>query len=148
MTQPANQSPLASHQSAPAASLSSGSGGNPFSLTHKQRELLDFIGSYMATEGVGPSYEEMKAGVGLASKSGVHRLMDALEERGFLRRLPYRARAIELFDVPRPQVLAPRNPLARFTDGELRAELERRDALKSQHCPPAAPKAVPLASPI
>lgn len=65
-------------------------------LTARQRDLLDFIRSYQAEKGITPSFVEMRDALGLASKSGVHRLVDALEERGCLTRLPNRARAIEL----------------------------------------------------
>lgn len=69
-------------------------------LTKKQRELLLFIHRTMKKEGVPPSYEEMKVALGLHSKSGIHRLVKALEERGFLKRLPNRARAIEIIRMP------------------------------------------------
>ena len=62
-------------------------------LTKKQQELLRFIEQRLAADGVSPSFEEMKAALDLKSKSGIHRLITALEERGFIRRLPHRARA-------------------------------------------------------
>ncbi|MCB2160150.1 MAG: repressor LexA, partial [Rhodobacteraceae bacterium] len=65
-------------------------------LTRKQLELLDFIQKRMARDGVPPSFDEMKEALDLASKSGIHRLIMALEERGFIRRLPNRARALEV----------------------------------------------------
>jgi len=65
-------------------------------LTRKQLELLDFIRERVAAEGVAPSFDEMKDALGLRSKSGIHRLIVALEERGFIRRLAHRARAIEV----------------------------------------------------
>ena len=64
-------------------------------LTRKQLELLTYIDSYLNNNGTAPSFEEMKKAVNLKSKSGIHRLVSALEERGFLRRLPHRARALE-----------------------------------------------------
>jgi len=64
-------------------------------LTPKQRELLDYLGA-REQSGVAPSFEEMKQHLGLRSKSGVHRLVAALEERGRIRRLPNRARCIEV----------------------------------------------------
>lgn len=67
-------------------------------LTHCQLECLEFIRSYMRNNGIPPSFDEMKDGLGLKSKSGVHRLILALEERGCIRRLPDRARAIEIVD--------------------------------------------------
>ena len=64
-------------------------------LTRKQYELLIFINKYLNEQGVSPSFDEMKDALGLRSKSGIHRLMMGLEERGFIRRLPHRARALE-----------------------------------------------------
>ncbi|MGQ5700766.1 transcriptional repressor LexA [Sandaracinobacteroides sp. A072] len=69
-------------------------------LTAKQHELLQFIQSRLAETGVSPSFEEMKEALDLKSKSGVHRLIRALEERQFLRRLPNRARALEVLRMP------------------------------------------------
>lgn len=69
-------------------------------LTRKQYELLTFIHSRVQREGVSPSFDEMKAALDLRSKSGIHRLITALEERGFIRRLPHRARAIEIVRLP------------------------------------------------
>jgi repressor LexA len=65
-------------------------------LTRKQRELLQFIQERLADTGISPSFDEMKDALGLKSKSGVHRLITGLEERGFIRRLPHRARALEV----------------------------------------------------
>ena len=65
-------------------------------LTIKQRELLNFIEIYEDKYKASPSFDEMREGIGLASKSGVHRLISGLEERGFVRRLANRARAIEI----------------------------------------------------
>lgn len=72
-------------------------------LTKKQLELLLFIDAHMKTHHTAPSFEEMKEAVKLRSKSGIHRLVTALEERGFLRRLPHRARALEVVKVPQPR---------------------------------------------
>jgi repressor LexA len=69
-------------------------------LTRKQLELLLFINSRLKEEGVPPSFEEMKGALNLQSKSGVHRLIVALEERGFLKRMPNRARALEVIKLP------------------------------------------------
>src|SRR6186713_999700 len=69
-------------------------------LTRKQQELLLFIHERMKESGVPPSFDEMKDALDLASKSGIHRLITALEERGFIRRLPNRARAIEVIKLP------------------------------------------------
>jgi repressor LexA len=65
-------------------------------LTRKQRELLQFIQERLSDTGISPSFDEMKDALGLKSKSGVHRLITGLEERGFIRRLPHRARALEV----------------------------------------------------
>jgi repressor LexA len=69
-------------------------------LTKKQIQLLEFIQTRMARDGVPPSFDEMKDALDLRSKSGVHRLVTALEERGFIRRLPHRARALEILRLP------------------------------------------------
>lgn len=69
-------------------------------LTRKQHELLCFIQERLESSGVSPSFEEMKEALDLKSKSGVHRLVSALEERGFIRRLPNRARALEVLKIP------------------------------------------------
>ena len=69
-------------------------------LTRKQHELLMFIHERIRETGVSPSFDEMKAALDLASKSGIHRLITALEERGFIRRLAHRARAIEIVKLP------------------------------------------------
>ncbi|MEO0501197.1 MAG: transcriptional repressor LexA [Pseudomonadota bacterium] len=73
-------------------------------LTAKQFELLRFIDSRLKETGVSPSFEEMKAALDLKSKSGVHRLVSALEERKFIRRLPNRARALEVLKMPQAEV--------------------------------------------
>lgn len=69
-------------------------------LTKKQHQLLTFIHERLQSDGVAPSFDEMKAALGLKSKSGIHRLITALEERGFLSRLPHRARALEVVKLP------------------------------------------------
>src|ERR1700680_1402052 len=69
-------------------------------LTRKQYELLRFIHERLTEAGVPPSFDEMKEALDLRSKSGIHRLITALEERGFIRRLPNRARAIEVIKLP------------------------------------------------
>ncbi len=69
-------------------------------LTRKQLELLDFINKRMTRDGVPPSFDEMKEALDLRSKYGIHRLITALEERGFIRRLPHRARALEILKLP------------------------------------------------
>ena len=69
-------------------------------LTRKQKELLLLIRDRLAVDGVPPSFDEMKEALGLKSKSGIHRLITALEERGFIKRLPHRARALEIIKMP------------------------------------------------
>ncbi|MFK7866925.1 MAG: transcriptional repressor LexA [Alphaproteobacteria bacterium] len=81
-------------------------------LTRKQYDLLLFIHQYLAKHGVSPSFEEMKEGLGLKSKSGIHRLISGLVERGFLTRLNNRARALEVVRLPEnidPETLPQRN---------------------------------------
>ena len=69
-------------------------------LTKKQKNLLLYINKKLRASGVSPSYEEMKDSLNLKSKSGIHRLISALEERGFIRRLPHKARALEVIRLP------------------------------------------------
>ncbi|MDD2325545.1 MAG: transcriptional repressor LexA [Alphaproteobacteria bacterium] len=69
-------------------------------LTRKQKDLLYLIRDRLVAEGVPPSFDEMKTALGLRSKSGIHRLITGLEERGFVRRLPHRARALEVLRLP------------------------------------------------
>ena len=69
-------------------------------LTKKQKNLLMFINKKLRSSGVSPSYEEMKQSLNLKSKSGIHRLISALEERGFIRRLAHKARALEVVKLP------------------------------------------------
>lgn len=69
-------------------------------LTTKQKQLLIYIHDRIKEDGVSPSFDEMKDALNLASKSGIHRLITALEERGFIRRLPHRARALEVLKLP------------------------------------------------
>ena len=69
-------------------------------LTKKQKNLLLFINKKLRSSGVSPSYEEMKSSLNLKSKSGIHRLISALEERGFIKRLPHKARALEVIKLP------------------------------------------------
>ncbi len=72
-------------------------------LTRKQYELLVFIQKHLNEQGISPSFDEMKAALGLKSKSGIHRLITGLEERGFIHRLPHRARALEVVRLPENQ---------------------------------------------
>ena len=76
-------------------------------LTAKQHELLNFIHERLSKTGVSPSFDEMREALDLKSKSGVHRLISALEERQFIRRLPNRARALEVVRMPEVAATAP-----------------------------------------
>lgn len=104
-------------------------------LTRKQHELLMFIHERIKETGVSPSFDEMKDALGLASKSGIHRLITALEERGFLRRLAHRARALEVVKLPQqataaapPKGRAPFKPqLVEPKPGELPAANDTRE---------------------
>jgi repressor LexA len=80
-------------------------------LTAKQRELLVFIDGRLKEDGVSPSFDEMRDALDLKSKSGVHRLISALEERGFIRRLPNRARALEVLKLPETRTSATVTPI-------------------------------------
>ncbi len=104
-------------------------------LTRKQLELLQFIQARMQESGVPPSFDEMKDALDLKSKSGIHRLIMALEERGFLRRLPNRARALEILrmpDAPAAKPVAPASEPRRFTPSVVEGGLAGK---------PPAPKA-------
>ncbi len=79
-------------------------------LTRKQYELLTFINQRLNDNGVSPSFDEMKDALGLKSKSGIHRLITGLEERGFIRRLPHRARALEVLRLPEAVAAPHREP--------------------------------------
>jgi len=112
-------------------------------LTPKQYELLMFIHERMKERGIPPSYDEMKEALGLRSKSGIHRLITALEERGFIRRLPHRARALEIIKLPEPlanRLGAPRP--GGFTPGIIEGGLGRAPGLEetplSSNEPPRA----------
>ncbi|MGE0499871.1 MAG: transcriptional repressor LexA [Rhizobiaceae bacterium] len=102
-------------------------------LTRKQHELLMFIHERLKESGIPPSFDEMKEALDLASKSGIHRLITALEERGFIRRLPNRARALEVIRLPdsiAPGLGVPR----KFSPGVIEGGLGRKAAT-----PPRAP---------
>lgn len=84
-------------------------------LTRKQHELLLFIHQHLCRHGVSPSFDEMKDALALKSKSGIHRLITGLEERGFIRRLPHRARALEILRLPENTERAPERASAQGT---------------------------------
>lgn len=97
-------------------------------LTKKQYELLLFVDQKLKETGVSPSFDEMKDALGLRSKSGIHRLMTGLEERGFIRRLPHRARALEVLRLPDNMIAKGRLPAGRgnesFTPNVIKAEFK------------------------
>ncbi|MBT9370215.1 transcriptional repressor LexA [Rhizobium sp. CSW-27] len=103
-------------------------------LTRKQQELLLFIHERMKESGVPPSFDEMKDALDLASKSGIHRLITALEERGFIRRLPNRARALEVIKLPESYA-PPAQPRRGFSPSVIEGSLGKT--------PPARPAAPP-----
>ena len=101
-------------------------------LTRKQHELLMFIDKHLRDTGFSPSFEEMKAALDLKSKSGIHRLISALEERGFLQRRHHRARALEIVKLPgesqpaaAPEAAAP-PPAAPFAPNVIRGDFSSR----------------------
>src|SRR5919201_3490340 len=98
-------------------------------LTSKQYELLRFIHERLKETGVPPSFEEMKDALDLKSKSGIHRLITALEERGFIRRLPNRARALEVLRLPET---ASSSGQRRFTPSVVEGGLARAKPLPPQ----------------
>lgn len=90
-------------------------------LTKKQHDLLMYIHTYLEDRGVCPSFDEMKEALDLKSKSGIHRLITALTERGFIRRLPHRARALEILKLPDavlPEGLAKRHHRSNSNSGD------------------------------
>ncbi len=97
-------------------------------LTRKQHELLTFIDGHLKSTGFSPSFEEMKEALQLRSKSGIHRLISALEERGFLRRRHHRARALEVMRLPNDsgrEIVAPAAP-APFAPNVIRGDFSGR----------------------
>ncbi|MCA1493925.1 transcriptional repressor LexA [Sinorhizobium alkalisoli] len=105
-------------------------------LTRKQQELLLFIHERMKESGVPPSFDEMKDALDLASKSGIHRLITALEERGFIRRLPNRARALEVIKLPEAYT-TPAQPRRGFSPSVIEGSLGKPSAAPRVEAPPA-----------
>src|SRR6202140_1201602 len=91
-------------------------------LTKKQRELLLFINQRLTATGVSPSFDEMKDARHLRSKSEIHRLVSGLEERGFIRRLPHRARALEVVKLPEESAASPAAERSRFSPTVIRGD--------------------------
>ncbi|WP_457583190.1 transcriptional repressor LexA [Ensifer canadensis] len=106
-------------------------------LTRKQQELLLFIHERMKESGVPPSFDEMKDALDLASKSGIHRLITALEERGFIRRLPNRARALEVIKLPEAYA-ASVQPRRGFSPSVIEGSLGKPPAPVAAKAPPVA----------
>jgi repressor LexA len=110
-------------------------------LTRKQHELLRFIQQRLQEDGVPPSFDEMKEALDLRSKSGIHRLITALEERGFIRRMPNRARALEILKLPE-QAIPGGVPRGRFNPNVIEGSLGRvRPVTPSSSQPPHYPAA-------
>ena len=113
-------------------------------LTKKQSELLRFIHERLQDDGVPPSFDEMKDALDLRSKSGIHRLIMALEERGFIRRLANRARAIEVLRLPELATVSAPRP-QKFSPSVINGDLGRlRAQPQSTAYEPRAPAMVPL----
>src|SRR5579859_5943887 len=93
-------------------------------LTRKQYELLLFINRRLADGGVSPSLDEMKDALSLRSKSGIHRLIGGLEERGFIRRLPHRARALEVLKLPEESAAPAGGERGRFSPTVIRGDFK------------------------
>ena len=111
-------------------------------LTRKQLDLLNYINKHLNKDGIPPSFDEMKEALDLRSKSGIHRLITALEERGFIRRLAHRARAIEI--VKLPDSLETNNKIAKLNanfskDSSIKPETDTTHLLSSVHA-----KALPV----
>ena len=105
-------------------------------LTRKQLDLLNYINKHLNKDGIPPSFDEMKEALDLRSKSGIHRLITALEERGFIRRLAHRARAIEI--VKLPDSLGTNNKVAKLNanfskDSSIKPETETTHLPSSVH---------------
>jgi repressor LexA len=95
-------------------------------LTRKQHELLIYVDNHLRTTGFSPSFEEMKEALSLRSKSGIHRLISALEERGFLRRHHHRARALEVLRLPEKSVEDMRMDAPAFAPNVIRGDFTNR----------------------
>ena len=105
-------------------------------LTNKQRELLLFIHKRIKETGVSPSFDEMKDALNLASKSGIHRLITALEERGFIRRLAHRARALEVLKLPESATpTAPASGRQQFRPSLVNADTNSPEAATNNSVP-------------
>ena len=99
-------------------------------LTKKQKNLLLFINKKLRSSGVSPSYEEMKLSLNLRSKSGIHRLISALEERGFIKRLAHKARALEVIKLP--ETASANDIYNSFSPSVIRGGLDDSDAANKE----------------
>lgn len=113
-------------------------------LTKKQHELLLFIHERMRETGIPPSFDEMKDALDLASKSGIHRLITALEERGFIRRLANRARALEVIRLPESTMLGGRNNNQGFKPSVVEGGLGKQPAAQPVEAPQVNAIEVPV----
>ena len=100
-------------------------------LTKKQKNLLLFINKKLRSSGVSPSYEEMKNSLNLKSKSGIHRLISALEERGFIKRLAHKARALEVLKLP--ETAGANDIYNSFSPSVIKGGLDAENSKKSVH---------------
>jgi len=100
-------------------------------LTKKQRNLLLFINKKIRSTGISPSYEEMKNSLNLKSKSGIHRLITALEERGFIKRLAHKARALEVLKLP--ETASANDIYNTFSPSVIKGGLDNESSKKSVH---------------
>ena len=102
-------------------------------LTKKQKNLLLFINKKLRSSGVSPSYEEMKASLNLKSKSGIHRLISALEERGFIKRLAHKARALEVIKLP--ETASANDIYNSFSPSVIRGGLDDNNSVDTNNVP-------------
>lgn len=115
-------------------------------LTRKQQELLLFIHERMKESGIPPSFDEMKDALDLASKSGIHRLITALEERGFIRRLPNRARALEVIKLPEAYAASSQQPRRGFSPTVVEGSRGKQPAVPTPAHRVAAPQSDVISS--
>ena len=113
-------------------------------LTRKQHELLIFIDHHLRTTGFSPSFEEMKEALSLRSKSGIHRLISALEERGFLSRHHHRARALEVLRLPESGTASSRGETSAFAPNVIHGDFTGNRLAGARAAPDAAAVQLPL----
>ena len=113
-------------------------------LTRKQHELLIFIDHHLRATGFSPSFEEMKEALSLRSKSGIHRLISALEERGFLSRHHHRARALEVLRLPESGTVSSRGEMSAFAPNVIQGDFTGNRLAGARAAPDAAAVQLPL----